>query len=74
MNEMLDNMPTFRWNERYSVNIALLDRQHQRLFDIFNELNAALAVGRGGTVMDSVLCRLTDYVKTHFVAEEALME
>ena len=71
---MLDNMPTFRWNERYSVNIALLDGQHQRLFDIFNELNAALAAGRGGTAMDSVLRKLTDYTRTHFVAEEALME
>ena len=74
MNEMLDNMPTFRWDERYSVNVALLDRQHQRLFDIFSELNAALAAGDGGSAMDSVLRQLTDYAKAHFVAEEALME
>ena len=64
---------TFRWTEKYSVNIAALDNQHKRLFAIINELNQALANGEGTAATDSVLRKLVDYAKAHFVAEEALL-
>ncbi len=63
----------FRWSERYSVNIAELDRQHQGFFAIINELNDALAAGKGAAVTNSVLRRLVEYARNHFAAEEALM-
>ncbi len=63
----------FAWREMYSVHIAALDRQHQTLFSTINELNDALAEGRGSTVVDDVLNRLVDYTTTHFAAEEGLM-
>ena len=64
---------TFRWTEKYSVNIAALDNQHKRLFAIINELNQALANGEGKAATDSVLWKLVDYAKAHFAAEEALL-
>ena len=64
---------TFRWTEKYSVNIAALDNQHKRLFAIINELNQALANGEGKAATDSVLRKLVDYAKAHFVAEEELL-
>ncbi len=64
---------TFRWTEKYSVNIAALDDEHKRLFVIINELNQALANGEGKAATDSVLRKLVDYAKAHFAAEEALL-
>lgn len=63
----------FLWSERYSVNIAELDRQHQGFFAIVHELNQALAAGEGAAVTHSILQRLVEYAHTHFAAEEALM-
>ena len=63
----------FLWSERYSVNIAELDRQHQVFFAIVHELNQALAAGEGAAVTQSILQRLVEYAHTHFAAEEALM-
>jgi|SRR5208282_5477981 len=70
---MSDSTPTIRWTEAYSVNVATLDTQHQRLFVIINELNEALASGEGGAVIDSVLRRLVEYAQTHFATEEKLL-
>jgi len=70
---MTETTATFRWTEKYSVNIAALDRQHQRLFAIINELNQALSNGHGRTVTEPVLQKLMDYATAHFAAEEALL-
>jgi hemerythrin len=64
---------TFRWTEKYSVNITALDNEHKRLFAIINELNQALANGEGKAATDSVLRKLVDYAKAHFAAEESLL-
>ena len=63
----------FRWSDRYSVNIAELDRQHQDFLAIVHELNQALSAGEGAGVTQSILQRLVEYAHTHFAAEEALM-
>lgn len=63
----------FRWTEKYSVNIAALDAQHQGFFAIINELNEALARGAGGRITEPVLRKLVEYAQAHFGAEEALM-
>jgi len=63
----------FRWTEMYKVNIEVLDRQHQGLFDTVNELNSALASGDGEAVTAPILRKLVEYAQTHFTTEEALM-
>ncbi len=63
----------FRWTKNYSVNIAVLDAQHQGLFATINELNNALSSGQGAKVTESVLKKLVKYATTHFAAEEMLM-
>ena len=64
---------TFRWTEAYRVNIAVLDQQHQELFEIINELDHALQKSKGADALDSVLQQLADYASVHCAAEEALM-
>ena len=43
---------TFQWTQKYSVNVAELDQQHQGLFDTVNQLNEALTSGQGQLVTD----------------------
>jgi hemerythrin len=65
--------PAFRWTEKYSVNIAAIDKQHQLFFATINELNEALGTGQGASVINAVLQRLVEHARTHFEAEEKLM-
>jgi hemerythrin len=64
----------FRWTDAYRVNIAVLDQQHQELFDVVNGLERALRVGEGNAAIDQILDRLMTYAGLHFAAEESLME
>jgi len=43
---MSDAKCVFRWTDMYKVNVAVLDQQHQGLFDTVNELERALRVGK----------------------------
>lgn len=65
---------TFRWTDAYSVNIEVLDQQHQQLFATVNELNEALRAAEGNSALDPILDKLVDYAAYHFAAEEALMQ
>ena len=67
-------MPILEWNEKYSVNIAQIDRQHQKLIGYVNELNDAMRSGKGRLVLESVLNALIRYTQTHFATEEQLLE
>ena len=71
---MSDTKCVFRWTDIYKVNVAVLDQQHQSLFDTVNELERALRVGEGNAVVDGILDRLVTYAGLHFAAEESLME
>jgi hemerythrin len=64
---------TLCWTEAYSVNIAVLDQQHQELFETVSELDRAVHEGNGKTAVDSVLHKLVHYALSHFLAEESLM-
>ena len=62
----------FEW--KYSVNIASIDAQHQKLFAIADELHEAMRNGQAGPVLAKTLDRLVQYTKTHFANEEGLMK
>jgi hemerythrin len=70
---MAPQRQTFCWSEKYSVNIALLDRQHQALFGTINELKDALSNADGAVVVREILKKLIQFALTHFASEEALM-
>ena len=66
-------MTLFAWDAQYSVNINAIDRQHQRLFALFNELYEAMQEGHADDVIDKVLDRALDYTAYHFATEERLL-
>ena len=76
-------MTFVQWNDTYSINVAEVDRQHQQLFDLINELHEAMMEERTrhtmATVvheldtMATVLKELMDYTSYHFSTEENYM-
>jgi hemerythrin-like metal-binding protein len=67
-------MPLIKWNETYSVQNTVMDKQHKHLFDLLNKLHDAMTQGKGKEILPVVLEDLIQYTKRHFVAEEALLQ
>ena len=66
-------MALMKWESKYSVGVATIDGQHKGLFDILNELHAAMMQGKAQNVTGPLLTKLLEYTQSHFKAEEALM-
>jgi diguanylate cyclase (GGDEF)-like protein/hemerythrin-like metal-binding protein len=64
-----------QWLEAYESGHPLIDRQHQRMFELTNELIDAV-IGRDGNRerTDRVLNELLEHIRMHFAFEEALLE
>ncbi len=67
-------MALFDWNDSYSVKVAQCDRQHQKLFEIINQLANAMRIGKGRETVDQTLNEMLEYTQTHFRDEEELLE
>ena len=65
--------PLMEWSPALSVGFAEIDRQHERLIEIANELNSAMHSGQGTQVVGRILNQLVDYTVKHFTYEENLM-
>ncbi len=61
------------WGDQYKVNIAEVDTQHKRLFDMVNEMHEAMKSGKAEAVLGKILDGLLQYCATHFATEERLM-
>ncbi|NVN91313.1 MAG: bacteriohemerythrin [Desulfuromonadales bacterium] len=62
------------WSRSYSVSVDSMDREHQRLIDIINNLYASMRAGRSQDAIGKILDELVDYTRTHFDHEERLMQ
>lgn len=66
-------MPRIVWDEKYDVKVARINKEHQTLFDLINELNDAMMEGKGQDIIGDTIEGLRNYAKFHFGTEEALM-
>lgn len=66
----------YKWNDTFSVGYAPIDDQHRRLFSINNDLSdeVAKADGANEKALRKIIGDLLNYTRTHFAAEERLME
>jgi len=62
------------WKDAYSVGVAELDSQHQKLFGMINALFDAMRLSRADETLAPTFDGLVDYVSEHFAHEEKLME
>jgi len=66
-------MPLLTWSPSFSVGVKTLDGQHTALFNIVNELHAAMMQGKAQNVTGSLLSKLINYTRDHFSFEEKIM-
>ena len=66
-------MALLTWNNTYSVGVKTIDSQHTVLFDILNDLHAAMMSGKASSLTGPILKKLVTYTKEHFAAEEAML-
>ena len=66
-------MTIIAWDEKYRTGYLDVDKQHQELFRMVNELHEAIVAGKGKELMIKTLDGLAKYVVTHFAVEEKLM-
>jgi hemerythrin len=67
-------MAFVQWDQKLSVGIMQIDTQHKKLVSMINEMYEAMSQGKGNEVVGKVLNDLITYTKTHFAAEEKLMQ
>ncbi|MCP4353146.1 MAG: hemerythrin family protein [Desulfobacterales bacterium] len=63
-------MPLIQWDDSLNVNVAEIDRQHQRLVEMINDLDDAMRQGKGKDVLGKIIDGLIAYAATHFRTEE----
>ncbi|MBF0607898.1 MAG: bacteriohemerythrin [Candidatus Magnetobacterium sp. LHC-1] len=63
-----------QWDSSFSVNNALIDKQHQELFKLKNDLLDVMSQGKGKEDIARILKFLEDYAVKHFKTEEDLMK
>jgi len=62
----------FPWNENFETGIHAIDKQHQELVRIINQLAAHLTDGSDEAVLKYILDELVDYTVYHFTTEEKI--
>jgi hemerythrin len=71
----MTTMGTITWDPALETGHDRVDAQHRQLVETFNQLYdaAVLEHARQDEVIDDVLGRLVEYIRTHFADEEGLM-
>jgi len=67
-------MAFFNWEDRFSVGIAEIDMQHQKLVQMLNELYDAMKAGKGNEMVGKILGDMIQYTAGHFATEERYMK
>lgn len=70
----MNGMSLFQWKSEYKLGHPLIDKQHQRLFELAGELHTAMLSGQGRQKLQATLDELVAYTKNHFATEEQLMQ
>lgn len=66
-------MSEFQWNEQLRLGVDLMDRDHQQIIALTNELSSAQESGAGTASLDRAFKRLIDFTRKHFSDEEVYM-
>jgi hemerythrin len=63
-------MALIQWDNSFSVNVAEIDKQHQGLIGMINDLNEAMRQGKSKEVLGKIIEGLVNYAVKHFETEE----
>lgn len=63
-------MALIEWDPIFSVNVELIDKQHQMLVQMINDLYDAMIAGKDKDLLGKMINRLNTYAAMHFAREE----
>lgn len=63
-------MNKLEWEEKYSVGVEVIDRQHKKLFELINRLIEMLSEMPTQEQIDGILKEIIEYKLIHFGTEE----
>jgi hemerythrin len=63
-------MAIIQWNDSLSVNVVEIDKQHQKLIGMINDLHDAMLQGKGKDILGKTVNGLISYTGSHFKTEE----
>ena len=63
----------FVWDDSCKTGIAEIDRDHEGLVNLINDLYEAMQDGTGGALLLPIFSALKHYTETHFAKEESYM-
>jgi len=67
-------MAFIQWDDSFSVNVVAIDKQHQKLVGMINDLHDAMKQGQGKFILSKIINGLIDYAGTHFRTEERFFD
>ncbi len=70
---MATSIPFFTWKPEFALGMPGIDAEHERFFEIVNELHEAIRDGDGDLQLGATHRRLMDYAIFHFSSEEAAL-
>ena len=62
------------WSEKFEIADTLVDNQHKRLIEIYNELHQSMEKGKSQAQLITIIGKLIDYTQYHFETEEDIMD
>ena len=62
-----------KWDDKYSVNVSIIDEEHKILINIINEAILAKQYNNNPRSISEILDDMTVYAKEHFKTEETFM-
>ena len=66
-------MLSIKWTDKFSIGVAEVDAQHQKLFGLIEKLNESVKTSNEVRYLVNYLDELIDYTKYHFQSEEKIM-
>jgi len=67
-------MLSLKWEERFSVNVKELDRQHTSLIEMLNQCNTLMNTEHSNRDVLTIVHKLILYARNHFTLEEQFMK
>ena len=67
-------MPKIEWNDSLKLGVTEIDKQHEKLIGLINDLYDACTLGKAQDIVDEIVSEAHDYIGYHFSTEQRLME
>ncbi len=62
------------WDEKYSVNIEVIDEQHKKIIEVLGNLFEEMGKKKSREVLKAILDQMIWYAGEHFATEEIFMK